>query len=131
MNRVMLAAIAVVLVVFGAAIVMCYDVVDDNNKDDGATTPTDSNDQVFEWPDVNDPEMGSIGEPFAEGSWNKVWFRAEANIGYKTVDAEENAALAEKYGVMQAPTLVVVGADGVSKYANASNISRYAESIKK
>ena len=56
---------------------------------------------------------------------------AEANIGYKTVDAEENAALAEKYGVMQAPTLVVVGADGVSKYANASNISRYAESIKK
>ena len=56
---------------------------------------------------------------------------AEANIGYKTVDAEENASLAEKYGVMQAPTLVVVGADGVSKYANASNISRYAESIKK
>lgn len=82
MNRVMLAAIAVVLVVFGAAIVMCYDVVDDSNKGDGTTTPTDSNDQVFEWPAVNDPEMGSIGEPFAEGSWNKVWFRAEANIGY-------------------------------------------------
>ena len=56
---------------------------------------------------------------------------AEAEIGYKTVDAEENAALAEQYGVMQAPTLVVLGANGVAKYANASNISKYAESVKK
>ena len=56
---------------------------------------------------------------------------AEAEIGYKTVDAEENAALAEQYGVMQAPTLVVLGANGVAKYANASNNSKYAESVKK
>ena len=67
------------------------------------------------------------------------WRTVEQNLflplEIKKINTPENRkralALAEKYGVMQAPTLVVVGADGVSKYANASNISRYAESIKK
>ena len=56
---------------------------------------------------------------------------AEAGIGYRTVDAEENAELVERYGVMQAPTLIVPGENGVAKYANASNIGKYAESVKK
>ena len=44
-----------------------------------------------------------------------------------TIDAEENAELTKRYGVMQAPTLVVVDGDEVAKYANASNIKKYAE----
>lgn len=51
----------------------------------------------------------------------------KAHIPYEIVDAEENGELAEKYGVMQAPTLVVIDKDGVQKMANASNIKAYAE----
>ncbi len=43
------------------------------------------------------------------------------------LDAEENAELTRKYGVMQAPTLVVVDGENFRKYANASNIKKYAE----
>ncbi|MCR4657640.1 MAG: ribonucleoside triphosphate reductase [Lachnospiraceae bacterium] len=43
------------------------------------------------------------------------------------LDAEENAELTRKYGVMQAPTLVVVEGENIKKYANASNIKKYAE----
>ena len=43
------------------------------------------------------------------------------------IDAEENAELTRKYGVMQAPTLVVVDGSSYTKYANASNIKKYAE----
>lgn len=51
----------------------------------------------------------------------------KANIAYEIVDAEENEELVKKYGVMQAPTLVVIGEKGVQKMANASNIKAYAE----
>ncbi len=46
---------------------------------------------------------------------------------YILIDAEENTELASRYGVMQAPTLVIVDGDHVKKYANASNIRKYAE----
>ncbi len=46
---------------------------------------------------------------------------------YIPIDAEENAELALKYKVRQAPTLVVVNGDAVKKYANASNIKKYVE----
>lgn len=46
---------------------------------------------------------------------------------YVVVDAEENAELTQKYGVMQAPTLVVVENGQAQKYVNASNIKKYAE----
>lgn len=52
---------------------------------------------------------------------------AKADEQYVLIDAEENADLAQKYGVMQAPTLVVVGKDATKKYVNASNIKRYVE----
>ena len=84
MNRIMIAAIAVILVVAGASIIMGYDAMNDG-RDGQSTVPTDGNDQVFEWPAVNDGEMGAIGEPFADMSWDKVWFRAEANLGYSFV----------------------------------------------
>ncbi len=44
-----------------------------------------------------------------------------------TIDAEENIELTRKYGVMQAPTLVVVEGEDFKKYANASNIKKYVE----
>ncbi|MBO5293371.1 MAG: ribonucleoside triphosphate reductase [Lachnospiraceae bacterium] len=48
-------------------------------------------------------------------------------ISYVLIDAEENIELATRYGVMQAPTLVVVDGEEYQKYANASNIKRYAQ----
>lgn len=47
---------------------------------------------------------------------------------YVVVDAEENFELVQKFGVMQAPTLVVVEDSQVNKYVNASNIKKYVES---
>ena len=50
---------------------------------------------------------------------------------YEQVDAEENPELAARFGVMQAPTLVCVKADGTAeKYVNASNIRRFASEKK-
>lgn len=52
----------------------------------------------------------------------------EAGIDYNVVSAEENRDLVRAYGVMQAPTLVVVNNNGsISRYANASNIKKYVE----
>lgn len=48
-------------------------------------------------------------------------------VKYLSVDAEENMELARRYGVMQAPTLVVVEDGDFKKYVNASNIKKYAE----
>lgn len=55
---------------------------------------------------------------------------AKAMLGdepYVVIDAEENTELVEKYGIMQAPTLVVVEDQQVKKYVNASNIQKYVE----
>ncbi len=46
----------------------------------------------------------------------------EAKEDYVLIDDME---LAQKYGVMQAPTLVVVAGDKTRKYVNASNIQKY------
>ena len=46
---------------------------------------------------------------------------------YVQIDAEENIELAQKYGVMQAPTLVVVENHKTKKYVNASNIQRFVD----
>ena len=48
-----------------------------------------------------------------------------AGIKYEVVDAEENPELTMKYGVKQAPTLIVVEGPAVQKIVNASNIKRY------
>lgn len=47
---------------------------------------------------------------------------------YVIIDAEENMELAGRYGVMQAPTLVVVNGNDYRKYVNVSNIKKYADS---
>ena len=52
------------------------------------------------------------------------------NTAYVLIDAEENMELTQKYGVMQAPTLVIVNGDSVKKYVNVSNITKYVEDLK-
>ncbi len=56
----------------------------------------------------------------------KKYLRGES---YVLIDAEENMELAQRYGVMQAPTLVVVNGSNHKKYVNVSNIKKYAESM--
>ena len=51
------------------------------------------------------------------------------DINYIPIDAEENIELATKYGVMQAPTLVIVQNDQVKKYVNASRIKAFVDSL--
>lgn len=46
---------------------------------------------------------------------------------YIVIDAEENEELTRQYGVMQAPTLVVVDGNHTKKYANASNIQKFVD----
>ena len=51
------------------------------------------------------------------------------DVKYVVIDAEENMELANRYGVMQAPTLVVVDGDHHKKYVNASNIKKYVDQL--
>ena len=53
----------------------------------------------------------------------------QAGIGYKVVDAMENADLRVKYQVMAAPTLVVSNGESAEKIHNLSNIKKYTESF--
>lgn len=48
-------------------------------------------------------------------------------VDYKLVDAERDVDMVSKYGIMQAPTLVIVQGDHMKKYVNASNIQRYVD----
>ncbi|MGN0399605.1 MAG: ribonucleoside triphosphate reductase [Blautia sp.] len=47
---------------------------------------------------------------------------------YQVIDADKNPEMVRKFGIMQAPTLVVVDGSETHKYVNASNIQRYLES---
>ena len=49
----------------------------------------------------------------------------------RVIDAEENQELAMKYGIMQAPTLVVVDGHQAKKYINASNIKKYVDASRR
>ena len=49
------------------------------------------------------------------------------DVDYQVVDAEENPELSGEFGVMQAPTLVLVADGQVQKYVNASNIRKFVE----
>ena len=52
------------------------------------------------------------------------------NVDYTIVDAEENMDLAVRFGVRQAPTLVIVAGQSEQKYVTVSNIRKYAELLK-
>ena len=48
---------------------------------------------------------------------------------YQVIDADQNPEMVRKFGIMQAPTLVVFDGDKMHKYVNASNIQRYVDQI--
>ncbi|RGZ00937.1 ribonucleoside triphosphate reductase [Clostridium sp. AM58-1XD] len=51
-------------------------------------------------------------------------------VTYEDIDAEENPELSSKFGVMQAPTLVLIKDGKIQKFVNASNIKKYSEELK-
>ena len=50
-----------------------------------------------------------------------------AGEDYEVIEAEKHPDLVEKYGILQAPTLVVTDGEHLTKYVNASNIRRYVD----
>ncbi len=54
-------------------------------------------------------------------------FLSKAGISYQKVLADDNPDLVAKYGIHQAPTLIVSSADSVEKIVNLSNIKAFAE----
>ncbi len=46
---------------------------------------------------------------------------------YEVIDAEQHPDIAQKFGILQAPTLVVIRDGKVQKYVNASNIQKYMD----
>ena len=57
-------------------------------------------------------------------------FLDKAGISYEKLMATENAELAEKYGVRQAPTLINISGGKVEKVVNLSNIKAFTERSK-
>ena len=51
----------------------------------------------------------------------------KAGVAYEEIDAMSNQDLTKKYGVLQAPTLVVTDGEKFDKIANASEIRKYIE----
>lgn len=51
----------------------------------------------------------------------------KAGIGFEKLDAEENAAQSEAFGIRQAPTLIVTDGERFEKYAGASEIKKFTE----
>lgn len=51
----------------------------------------------------------------------------KANIGYEKIDAEAQEDLTMKYGIRQAPTLIVADDDGYESFVNLSNIKKFIE----
>ena len=54
----------------------------------------------------------------------------DKKIKYTKVDAEEDVELTKKFGVKQAPTLIEIKNNEVTKITNLSNIKKYVASIK-
>lgn len=54
----------------------------------------------------------------------------KAKVNYRYIDAEENADLSKKYGIKQAPTVIVVNGEKIEKIANVSNIKKHIEEFK-
>ncbi len=52
---------------------------------------------------------------------------ADAGFKYEEKLAEKNADLCRKYGIMQAPTLVIDSGDGVTKYKGVGEIKKFLE----
>ena len=57
-------------------------------------------------------------------------FLGDAGVSYTKVYADDDPATTAKYGIKQAPTLVLVSGGNVMKNENVSNIRRFADSAK-
>ncbi|MEG2274253.1 MAG: anaerobic ribonucleoside-triphosphate reductase, partial [Clostridia bacterium] len=53
-----------------------------------------------------------------------------ANIPYTAIDAEDDKATTQSYGVKKAPTLLVPNNDGFDRFENASFIKKFVEGYK-
>ena len=53
-----------------------------------------------------------------------------AKVNFEKIDAEENIELTKELEVKQAPTLVIINNDAVTKIVNLSNIKKYVNSLK-
>ena len=80
MNRMILAAISVAVLIIAASAVMGWDATKDGGH--GQTEETDGNDQYFQWPRVSDPDTGSIT---LEHQGDTETFVAVPAIGYEFV----------------------------------------------
>ncbi len=58
-------------------------------------------------------------------------FLNKAGITYEVVLAEENAELCKEYGIKEAPTLVLMGAEGFTKISGPSDIKKFCETTVK
>jgi len=56
-------------------------------------------------------------------------FLDKAGVKYEKLYAEDNAEAVEKYGIKQAPTLIVIKNGEAEAIVNASNIRKYAENL--
>ena len=56
-------------------------------------------------------------------------FLEKAGISYKKLIADEEAELVAKYGVKQAPTLIVPNGDSFDRIVNVSNIRKFTEEV--
>ena len=54
-------------------------------------------------------------------------FLNSENVEYSVIDAEENAEMAAKFGIMQAPTLIVVNGDAFDRFGGVANIISYVK----
>ena len=54
----------------------------------------------------------------------------KAGINYRKVYAEDEPETATAYGVVQAPTLVILGDNSITRIQNVSNIKKYIDSVK-
>ena len=48
-------------------------------------------------------------------------------VEYKVMLAEENKDLARQYGIMQAPTAIILGGDAPQKYVGVEKIKNYVK----
>ena len=58
-------------------------------------------------------------------------FLNKAGITYEVVLAEENAELCKEYGIKEAPTLVILSAEGATKISGPSDIKKFCENTVK
>jgi ribonucleoside-triphosphate reductase len=58
-------------------------------------------------------------------------FLGDAGVVYEKIYADQQPELAKQYGIVSAPTLIVIDGDKIEKIQNVSNIRKFADSYGK